>query len=92
MLPVHEYRTRDGGCAVTGGYVYRGKGVPALRGFYLFGDFCGGKVLALRADRPGDGAVDTGLRVPNLASFGEDADGELYALSLGGTVSKVVAG
>ena len=90
VLPVHEYATSSGNCAVTGGYVYRGSAIPALRGFYLFGDFCRGQVQALRADDPGD-ATRVGLRVPSLASFGEDADGELYVLSLQGDVSKVVA-
>jgi glucose/arabinose dehydrogenase len=90
VLPVHEYATGGGGCAVTGGYVYRGKAIPGLRGYYLFGDFCRGQVQALRADQPGD-AVDLGLRVASLASFGEDLDGELYVLSLQGDVSRVVA-
>jgi glucose/arabinose dehydrogenase len=88
--PVHEYARQAGNCAVTGGYVYRGRAIAGLRGFYLFGDFCRGEVHALRADRPGD-ATPLGLHVPSLASFGEDGEGELYVLSLQGDVSKVVA-
>jgi glucose/arabinose dehydrogenase len=84
--PVHEYPTGDG-CAVTGGYVYRGARVPALQGFYLMADFCNGQVVALRQE--GGKVVDRrslGLTVENLASFGQDAAGELYALSLSGGI------
>jgi glucose/arabinose dehydrogenase len=84
--PVHEYPTGDG-CAVTGGYVYRGPRIPALQGFYLMADFCNGKVVALRQE--GGKVVERrslGLTVESLASFGQDAVGELYALSLSGGV------
>ncbi|MGQ0519672.1 MAG: PQQ-dependent sugar dehydrogenase, partial [Actinomycetota bacterium] len=83
VAPVFDYPTGDGNCSVTGGYVYRGGRMPALQGRYVFGDFCKGDVLALV---PGDGAprsVSLGLQVDGLSSFGEDAAGELYALSLG---------
>jgi glucose/arabinose dehydrogenase len=80
--PVHEYPTQNG-CAVTGGYVYRGSRIPGLRGTYLFGDFCNGAVQGLRLQ---DGRVaerrDLGLVAGQLASFGQDRDGELYVLSL----------
>jgi glucose/arabinose dehydrogenase len=77
-LPVHEYG-HDAGCSVTGGYVYRGKRVPALLGAYLFGDYCRGTVWTLR--RGADGAfevarlLDTGRLI---SSFGEDEAGEVY--------------
>jgi glucose/arabinose dehydrogenase len=89
LSPVHEYRTREG-CAVTGGYVYRGKRIPALDGAYLFADFCNGRVMRMRSR---DGAPveigDLGLRISNLASFGEGADGELYVCSLDGDVARI---
>ena len=85
-LPVAEYG-RDGGCSVTGGYVYRGSRQPALYGAYLYADFCSGKIWALRHD----GAAvteqmliaDTGL---SISSFGEDASGEVYVLTFEGAV------
>jgi glucose/arabinose dehydrogenase len=89
--PVYDYPTNSGACAVTGGYVYRGAAIPALGGFYVFGDFCRGRVVVLRPSSPGT-AINTTLQVASLASFGEDAAGELYVLSLQGDVSKVVAG
>jgi glucose/arabinose dehydrogenase len=80
--PVYEYPTQ-GGCAVTGGYVYRGSRIPGLQGTYVFGDFCNGGLQGLRLEG-GRGAEhrDLGLVVGQLASFGEDLDGELYVLSL----------
>ena len=92
--PVLTYPTGEGGtCAVTGGYVYRGSAIPDLEGAYLYADFCGGAVRALRLEggRVVDRA-DTGLHVDLLASFGEDHDGELYVLSLRGDVFRIVAG
>jgi glucose/arabinose dehydrogenase len=90
-LPVAEYN-HDLGCSVTGGYVYRGKAVPALVGAYLYADFCSGRVWALRWD----GArvtehrqvTETGL---SIASFAEDLEGELYVLAFDGNVYRMWA-
>ena len=89
--PVSQYG-RDLGYSVTGGYVYRGSAIPALRGFYLFADFGSGHVwvkrtpAAKRFTLPGaDG------RITQISSFGEDARGELYLVSLAGSVYKIVA-
>jgi hypothetical protein len=75
---------------VIGGFVYRGQRIAGLRGAYLYGDYCAGWV---RAARVRDGKVaeqrDLGLSVPGLSSFGVDASGELYALSLGGEVYRL---
>ncbi|MEX2405804.1 MAG: PQQ-dependent sugar dehydrogenase [Actinomycetota bacterium] len=88
--PVFEYPTADG-CAVTGGYVYRGQDVPALVGAYVFADFCQGRLEAFRLeDGQARGFDELGPEVANIASFGEDADGELYVLSLSGPVFRLV--
>jgi glucose/arabinose dehydrogenase len=91
VLPVFEY-SHDEGCSVTGGVVYRGSAIPGLAGAYLFGDYCQGDVRALRArdgqvteDRTFDAHVD------QLVSFAEDADGEVYALSLLGGIYRLDA-
>ena len=90
-IPVAEYGREDG-CSVTGGYVYRGSSLPSLYGAYVYGDYCSGRIWALRHD--GDEVtermqiVDSGLRIP---SFGEDAGGELYVLSFDGTIYRLVA-
>ena len=90
-LPLHDYATgSDGTCSVTGGFVYRGSAIPDLRGRYLFADFCGGWVRALARD--GDEVADVTTLLTGLArvtSFGEDGEGELYVLEIGGNVWRV---
>jgi glucose/arabinose dehydrogenase len=84
VLPIAQYNHDDGRCVVVGGYVYRGAEIRELRGAYLFGDFCDGRVRAL-VQRRGELAydpVDLGLQLDGLISFGEDSEGELYVLSL----------
>ena len=90
VRPVVEYASGDEGCAVTGGYVYRGDAIPALRGAYLYSDYCGGWIRAMRVR--GNQVVDTAELgvVESVASFGEDAEGELYVLSLSRGVFKIV--
>ena len=43
-------RTRNGYCAVVGGYVYRGTKIPDLRGAYLFSDNCNPKISAITVE------------------------------------------
>ena len=91
--PIFEYSHETGGCVVTGGYVYRGKAIAGLQGAYVFADFCLGRISAL-VQRDGR-VVDQrtfAAEAPQLASFGEDGNGELYALSLDGPVYRLAAG
>jgi len=88
--PILEYDASGGNCAVTGGYVYRGARIPNLEGAYLYADFCLGEILALRqSGGRAAGRRSLGVTVPDLSSFGEDAAGELYALSLSGGVFRI---
>jgi glucose/arabinose dehydrogenase len=84
VWPVAVYPHTEG-CSITGGYVYRGSEVPALRGRYVYGDFCSGRIWSLPAGggRPQLLAL---TRLEGLSSFGLDARGELYATTLGGRV------
>lgn len=86
-FPVVAYRHPRRGCtSVIGGYVYRGRAAPSARGRYVYGDLCSGKVSSLRlvGGRARDRRAEP-IVVPRLlSSFGEDARGELYAVSLGG--------
>jgi len=81
VSPVAEY-SHSQGCSVTGGFVYRGEAIPALRGRYIFGDYCSGTIwsLVLRDGRA-RGLRREPIRVASLSSFGEDTAGELYAVS-----------
>jgi len=82
-LPVLEYG-HNPHCAITGGYVYRGNALPQLRGAYVFGDFCSGVLWA--AFRQGGGFTVQNIAgtLPNLITFGEDKNGELYLATLDG--------
>jgi len=93
-LPVLEYGHGDG-CSVTGGLVYRGSAVPRLAGHYFYGDFCSGWIRSFVYDSGVTQATDWTNElgtVSSLSSFGIDASGEIYVLSLNGTVSKIVPG
>jgi hypothetical protein len=93
VSPIFEYSHEDGDASVTGGYVYRGTAMPALQGVYLFGDYGSGKVRALRPNDEGDPEVAVIATTPGISSFGEDAAGELYVLSLGqNMVYRIVPG
>jgi glucose/arabinose dehydrogenase len=72
------------GCSITGGYVYRGASVPAAQGQYFFGDYCSGTVWSFKVGKGRASAPATLGTIPNLSSFGEDGNGELYAVSTDG--------
>src|SRR5262249_28589160 len=48
ISPALTYLHTEGGCSITGGLVYRGRLIPALRGAYVYGDYCAGELLAVR--------------------------------------------
>jgi len=88
VLPWAEYG-HDAGCSITGGYVYRGEALPELRGWYVYGDFCSGRIWAVNTDGDHGTPVplaDTGLAI---SSFGLDRAGELYILDFGGSVRRL---
>lgn len=91
--PVYFYDKVPPHRGVTGGYVYRGELLPDLRGVYLFSDVASGYIWGLDAD-----AIREGFEVPvhllldaprGIASFGEDDEGELYAVSLEGSIYRI---
>jgi glucose/arabinose dehydrogenase len=91
VLPIAEY-SHALGCSVTGGYVYRGTRYPSLKGAYFYGDYCSGRIWAMDAAAAIRGSsrvkhvLDTGL---SISSFGEDQNGEVYVVNLGGSISKL---
>lgn len=85
--PIVDYSHALGN-TVVGGYVYRGQDVPSLRGVYVYGDYGSGRIWGLTHD---EGVLDTNLQINTMSqvcSFGEDARGELYAVSLDGTIRR----
>jgi glucose/arabinose dehydrogenase len=89
VFPVAEYSHTEGGCSITGGYVYRGP-MSEWNGIYLYGDYCSGKVWGL---------IKSGEQWQNqllfethvqITSFGQDEKGEIYMLSDDGDVYQLV--
>ena len=90
--PVLEYRREGSFCSVTGGYVVRDPGLPALAGRYVYGDFCDGKIRSavLRAGgAEGDRVLGGVPEVGAISTFGEDARGRVYVASLNGPVYRL---
>jgi glucose/arabinose dehydrogenase len=82
--PIHTYGRREGQ-SVTGGFVYRGKDIPALQGKYLYADFVNGRVWSLTRSGTNELLLDSDT---NPSSFGEDASGEVYLVNHGGTIHR----
>ena len=85
LLPAAEYSHSEGGCSVTGGYVYRGA-MPKWNGIYLYGDYCSGKIWGLilfNGQWQNQVMFETGV---TITTFGQDESGELYFASDSGEV------
>jgi glucose/arabinose dehydrogenase len=90
VIPPRMVYGHDLGCSITGGYVYRGNEWPELRGWYVYGDFCSGRVWAINAAADAGDPVllmDTDLAV---SSFGQDWNGELYLVTFNNAIYKLV--
>lgn len=80
-VATYDHNNDTVGCAVTGGYVYRGTDFPELAGVYLFGDYCTGNIWGLYKNAS-DQWVKTLIKHTDysISSFAEDGNGELYIL------------
>jgi glucose/arabinose dehydrogenase len=89
LLPRAEY-SHDFGCSVTGGFVYRGREMPELDGWFVYGDYCSGRIWAV------DTASDSGAAIPltdsgkAISSFAQDTAGELYIVTFNNEIDKIV--
>jgi hypothetical protein len=81
--PIAAFSHANGNCSITGGYVYRGKAAPKLRGRYVYADFCRGQIRSLAPNRPKRDRPVGIRRFGGISSFGEDARGNLYFADLG---------
>jgi len=78
--PVAEY-DHGVGQSITGGFVYRGSAIAALRGLYVFGDFSSGRLWTHVPGAPLLEKAELLATSVNIASFGEGVDGELYLVN-----------
>jgi glucose/arabinose dehydrogenase len=90
--PIFAYpHSRDGSCAIIGGYVVGDPRLPSLRGRYLYVDLCEGELRSLVPHLHGaSGDRRLGLHVDSPTSFGEDDQGRIYVCSLEGPVYRLV--
>lgn len=103
--PVAEYGHGGGptqGNSITGGYVYRGNIAP-IRDHYLFADFVSGNVwsvpvsslvvgqtlAASQFNRLNDQLIPDAGTLGDISSFGLDNDGQIYIISIGGSVFRI---
>jgi glucose/arabinose dehydrogenase len=91
VFPAFVYPLDGGHCAVSGGFVYRGRAVRSAAGRYFFGDNCSGTVWSFPAGRARSVRREP-FSLGGLSSFGEDANGELYAVTLNGRVYQLRSG
>jgi hypothetical protein len=101
--PIYEY-DHSAGQSITGGFVYRGRGLPAAyQGRYFFADYVQGRVwsIALVVDSSGEARASNLIEhtaelgganvLGNVSSFGLDADGELHIVSYSnGRILKII--
>lgn len=86
--PIAEYSHPEGGCSITGGYVYRGA-MTEWTGIYLYGDYCTGFIWGLI--QVNGGWQEQQLFDVNftITSFGQDETGEVYAISDNGNIYRL---
>ena len=94
--PVVEY-DHNTGKSMTGGAVYRGKSIPALRGAYIYADYQSNAIWSLVFDRD-KGTVSTPVslkqdlnNVTAIVAIRTGPDGELYLISLMGGLYRLQA-
>jgi len=87
IFPIFDYEHTNGRCSITGGYVYRGAQNALPAGTYVYADYCTGEIFSW------DGATQRLLldTAQNVSSFGEDEQGEIYVVNLGGSVSRIAS-
>jgi glucose/arabinose dehydrogenase len=88
--PVAEYSHDAGRCAVIGGHAYRGRLYDFARGIYVYSDYCGGQVYAVKQRADGTHVHALVGHVSGVTGYGENDRGEIYAVSQGGTLFHVV--
>ncbi len=88
-FPIAEYSSSSNtsNCSITGGYVYRGSAYPNSNGLYFFADVCSGLIGSV--DTNGN-LIEHGNFGGSWVSFGVDASQELYVVSIGGSIFRIV--
>ena len=88
--PIWEY-DHEVGKSITGGTVYRGKRLPKLNGYYVYGDYVSNKFWALKYDSStGKVVANRPIETSNITvmTFGEDQSGEVYCTDSFGQIHR----
>jgi glucose/arabinose dehydrogenase len=94
--PVYTYPHENDDCSISGGYVYRGSGIPHLGNWYFFTDWCSGVVRALCVTDDDTTGVITPCGVATLGTATNpvailpDAMGQPWVLSQSGSITPIV--
>jgi glucose/arabinose dehydrogenase len=91
-FPMLVYTHSGGRCAVIGGYVLRDPQIPGLKGRYIYGDLCDGKIRSMVPDFATQKATDLrllGITATNLSSFGRGPHNRLYFTQVSGELSRI---
>ena len=92
-MPFYEYTHGEQGCSISAGTRYRGDSVENLAGWFVFADFCSGKVWALEVldNRAAGRIVELGeAKSPVAVTAGPD--GEIFVVSFKGEILPIVDG
>jgi glucose/arabinose dehydrogenase len=86
--PVYVYEHGDAGCSISGGTRVRSASLPSLRGWYVFGDYCSGRITALKVRGTTTEKSRTIVeKAGNVTAVRTVANGDVYVLALDGSVS-----
>lgn len=87
--PRVEY-SHEFGCAITGGFVYRGKAMPELTGWYIYGDYCSGRIWGVDTGSENGPAIPIADTGRSITSFAQDPNGELYIVTFNNEIDRLV--
>lgn len=92
LAPVHVYEHGEDGCSISGGTKVRSEKLSALTGWYVYGDYCSGRITAIKVV----GAKTTRVvrligDAGSVTAVRSVASGDVYVLNLGGHVSRLIA-
>ena len=89
-LPPRAEYSHEFGCSVTGGFVYRGASMPELDGWYVYGDYCSGRVWAVDIASNNGAAFPLADTHTNITSFAQDNAGEVYLVTFNKKIFQLV--
>jgi glucose/arabinose dehydrogenase len=92
-MPVATYHNPNEGCAVIGGYLYRGEAYPEMEGIYFYGDWCSGRIWGL-VQEDGEWISEKLIHTDLMINaFARDLHGEIYVLNFeeGGAIFRITS-